>query len=189
MKSFLFAALSLVSEFSKDKEQESIHSLEIEKNSTYMIEGKYANINNFWGVSVPNGNSEDYFYTFELEPGGRILKGNTEVSIESLQEGDTLKITYDGSLALEYPPRLNHATKIEVKDEGTNEIATSATTEPVGKPAIEDIDERSSVPIQTEVALSDMTLKTEIPSVEIRADVSSDDIKTAIPSTEKSDQL
>ncbi len=190
MKSFLFAALSLVSEFSKDKEQESVHSLEIEKNSTYMIEGKYANINNFWGVSVPNGNSEDYFYTFELEPGGRILKGNTEVSIESLQEGDTLKITYDGSLALEYPPRLNHVTKIEVNDDCTNEMAASeTTTEAVEKPSIEDIDERPSAPIQTEVALSDMTLKTEIPSVEIKADLSSDDIKTAIPSTEKSDQL
>ncbi len=129
MKSFLFAALSLVSQFSKDKEQESIHSLEIEKNSEYMIEGKYANINNFWGVSVPGDNSEEYFYTFELEPGGQILKGGSEVSVEQLQEGDILKITYDGSLALEYPPRLSHVSKIEVKEADDPQIRPEITTE------------------------------------------------------------
>ncbi len=189
MKSFLFAALSLVSEFSKDKEQESIHALEIEKNSEYIIEGKYANINNFWGVSVPSDDSGDYFYTFELEPGGQVLKGNNEVSIESLQEGDTLKITYDGSLALEYPPRLSHVSKIEVKSSGDNELnaqqaqnastdVTAEITSSVSAPEIPTIEISTEIPsFETEAKIPEVEIKTPVGSTPVKID----------PSTEESD--
>ena len=35
-----------------------------------MITGTYENVNNFWGLSVTNTVTEDYFYTFELDDFG-----------------------------------------------------------------------------------------------------------------------
>ncbi|MFA6829768.1 MAG: hypothetical protein WCR67_03595 [Bacilli bacterium] len=114
MANILFAALSLVSSFSKDSPNTDIKSLEIEKNSEYILSGTYTNVNNLLGLSVSNTDTEDYFYTFDVEPVTKIVKEGNEVDFGSINEGDKLKVTYDGSVSLVYPPKLNHVTKIEV---------------------------------------------------------------------------
>lgn len=115
MKNFLFAALSLVSNFSKYKENSpDIKGVEIEKNSQFMITGTYENVNNFWGLSVTNTGTEDYFYTFELDDFGKVYKNGHEVSFSDIKEGDKLNVTYDGSVSLVYPPKLNNVSKIEI---------------------------------------------------------------------------
>lgn len=116
MKSLLFAALSLVSGSSEDQKQENLKSLEISKTNEYIITGTYENVNNFLGLNVTNTGTEDYFYTFELDHFGHVIKSGHEVTFEDVKVGDTLKITYDGSVSLVYPPKLNHVTKIEVLD-------------------------------------------------------------------------
>lgn len=116
-KNFLFAALSLVSNFSKYNDDKSINGMEIEKNSEFIISGKYSNVNNFWGLNVTDTGTEDYFYTFDLNENGKVIKKNQEVSIDDIKEGDTLKVTYDGSISLVYPPKLNNVSKIEIIDE------------------------------------------------------------------------
>lgn len=113
MKTFLFAALSLVSGFSKDNPSEDIKNLEIETNGEYVITGTYANINGFWGVNVTNTETEDYFYTFDIDQ-TKIYKDEEETTIDQVKEGETLKVTYDGSIALEYPPKLKNVSKVEV---------------------------------------------------------------------------
>ena len=115
MKNFLFAALSLVSNFSKYKENSpDIKGVEIEKNSQFMISGTYENVNNFWGLSVTNTGTEDYFYTFDLDELGKVYKNGHEVSFSDIKQGDKLNVTYDGSVSLVYPPKLNNVSKIEI---------------------------------------------------------------------------
>lgn len=121
-KNFLFAALSLVSDFSKYQDDStSIKGVEIEKNSEFIITGTYSNVNNFWGINVTDTNVEDYFYTFDVDEYGTVVKNGEEVSFESIKEGDKLKISYDGSVSLVYPPKLNNVTKIEIVDEVNKE--------------------------------------------------------------------
>lgn len=119
----LFATLSLVSGFSKyrDREQGSLKGMEIEKNNTFIITGKYSNVNNFWGINVQNTGTEDYFYTFDAPESGKVVSGGHEKDLSSLKEGDILKVTYDGSVSLEYPPKLNNVTKIEVVEDKENQ--------------------------------------------------------------------
>lgn len=120
MKShFLFATLSLVSGVNKyrDREQGSIKGMEIEKNSAFVITGVYSNVNDFWGINVQNTGTEDYFYTFDLEDDPKIYKNKKEVDFTQIKEGDKLKVTYDGSISLVYPPKLNNVTKIEVVED------------------------------------------------------------------------
>lgn len=121
-KNFLFAALSLVSDFSKYQDDStSIKGVEIEKNSEFIITGTYSNVNNFWGINVTDTNVEDYFYTFDVDEYGTVVKNGEEVSFDSIKEGDKLKISYDGSVSLVYPPKLNNVTKIEIVDEVNKE--------------------------------------------------------------------
>lgn len=121
-KNFLFAALSLVSDFSKYQDDStSIKGVEIEKNSEFIITGTYSNVNNFWGINVTDTNVEDYFYTFDVDEYGTVIKNGEEVSFDSIKEGDKLKISYDGSVSLVYPPKLNNVTKIEIVDDVNKE--------------------------------------------------------------------
>ncbi len=116
-KNFLFASLSLVSHFSKYQEDESkLTALEIEKNNEFIISGTYKNVNNFWGINVTDTGTEDYFYTFDEDNYGKVIKNGKEVDFEEIKEGDELKVTYDGSVSLVYPPKLNNVTKIEIVD-------------------------------------------------------------------------
>lgn len=117
MANMLFAALSLVSSFGKDEHDTDIKSLEIQKNNEYVLSGTYSVMNNMVGLSITNTDTEDYFYTMDVEPYTKVTKQGNEISFESIQEGDKLKVTYDGSVSLVYPPKLNHVTKIEVLDE------------------------------------------------------------------------
>lgn len=118
MKNLMFAALSLVSGLSKYKDGDgsTLKGMEIEKNSEYIIEGKYSNINNFWGINVTGTGTEDYFYTFDKNEPSKVMKSGKEIDFDDIKEGDTLKVTYDGSVSLVYPPKLNNVTKIEVVD-------------------------------------------------------------------------
>jgi hypothetical protein len=116
MANLLFAALSLVSSFSKDSPTTDIKSLEIEKNNEYILSGTYSNVNSMMGLSVTNTATEDYFYTFDVEPYTKVIKEGNPVSFEDIKAGDKLKVTYDGSVSLVYPPKLNHITRIEVVD-------------------------------------------------------------------------
>lgn len=120
MANMLFAALSLVSSFGKDEDQTDIKSLEIQKNNEYILSGTYSIMNNMVGLSVTNTDTEDYFYTLDVEPYTKVLKEGSEIEFEKIKEGDKLKVTYDGSVSLVYPPKLNHVTKIEVIDEKEN---------------------------------------------------------------------
>lgn len=114
--SLLFASLSLVSGISKykDREEGHIKGMEVEKNASFIISGTYANVNEFWGINVQNTGSEDYFYTFDLEEGGKVLQSGKEITMNDIKEGDKLKVTYDGSVSLVYPPKLNNVSKVEV---------------------------------------------------------------------------
>jgi hypothetical protein len=117
MKNLLFAALSLVSGFSKDQEEGPIKNLEIEKNNEFIISGTYANVNNFYGINVNNTGTEDYFYTFDKDEIGKVFKSGHEVTFDQVKEGDKLRITYDGSVSLVYPPKLNHVSKVEIVED------------------------------------------------------------------------
>lgn len=112
----LFTSLSLISSFSRFSCQNKpfIQGVSIEKNSTSIIEGVYSNFNDFFGINVEMENKEIYFYTFDLEDDGKILKNGNQIQIKDLNIGDNLKITYDGSVSLIYPAKLNNVTKIEV---------------------------------------------------------------------------
>lgn len=117
-KNFLFAALSLVSNFSKYQDDNSnMKGMEIEKNNEFIISGIYKNVNNFWGISVTDTQTEDYFYTFDINEYGKIVKNGQEVHFDEIKEGDKLKITYDGSVSLVYPPKLNNVSKIEIVED------------------------------------------------------------------------
>lgn len=117
-KNFLFAALSLVSNFSKYQEDNSnMKGMEIEKNNEFIISGTYTNVNNFWGINVSGTQTEDYFYTFDCNDYGKVIKHGEEVNFDSIKEGDKLRITYDGSVSLVYPPKLNNVSKIEIVEE------------------------------------------------------------------------
>ena len=123
MKKLFFTALSLVSNFSKyQDESKDIKGMEIEKNSDFIISGTYENVNNFYGLNVTNTGTEDYFYTFELDDYGKVYKSGTEVSFDQIKEGDKLRVHYDGSVSLVFPPKLNNVTKIEILDEDNKEI-------------------------------------------------------------------
>lgn len=117
-KNFLFTSLSLISSFSKYHNDDpiSLKGSQIEKNNTFTISGNYSVINDFVGISVKNTGTEDYFYTFDVEPDTKIYKGKEEVDFSKIQEGDKLKVTYDGSVSLVYPPKLNNVTKIEIDE-------------------------------------------------------------------------
>ncbi len=116
-KNFLFAALSLVSNFSKyHEDNQGIKGMEIEKNNEFIISGTYKNVNNFWGLNVTDTGTEDYFYTFEQSDFSKVIKNGEEAKFEDIKEGDTLKITYDGTVSLVYPPKLNNVSKIEIVD-------------------------------------------------------------------------
>lgn len=117
-KNFLFAALSLVSNFSKYQEENgSMKGMEIEKNAEFIISGTYANVNNFWGINVTDTGTEDYFYAFDDDDYSKVTKNGEEVSFEQMKEGDKLRVTYDGSVSLVYPPKLNNVSKIEIVEE------------------------------------------------------------------------
>lgn len=126
MKTFLFAALSLVSGFSKEQEHEGIRNLEIEKTNAYMIEGRYNTIDNLCTLSVTATGTEDYLYTFDAA-NAPVYRNKEEVPVESLQDGDLIRITYDGTVSLEYPPKLNNVSKIEVVDEKEGEEGPKTT--------------------------------------------------------------
>ena len=114
----LFATLSLVSGFSKVRERDNgtLKGMEIEKNNTFQIRGVYTNVNDFWGINVQNTGTEDYFYTFDLEDEGKIYAHGEKKKFEAIKEGDILRVTYDGSVSLVYPPKLNNVSKIEILD-------------------------------------------------------------------------
>ena len=114
----LFATLSLVSGFSKVRERDNgtLTGMEIEKNNTFRIRGVYTNVNDFWGINVQNTGTEDYFYTFDLEDEGKIYAHGEKKKFEDIKEGDILRVTYDGSVSLVYPPKLNNVSKIEILD-------------------------------------------------------------------------
>jgi uncharacterized protein YkuJ len=119
-KNFLFAALSLVSNYSKYQDDNTnMKGMEIEKNSEFIISGTYSNVNNFWGLNVTGTGTEDYFYTFDMDNYGKVVRNGEEVDFESIKAGDTLRVTYDGSVSLVYPPKLNNVTKIEIMDDDT----------------------------------------------------------------------
>ncbi len=116
----LFATLSLVSGFSKVRDRETngtLKGMEIEKNNTFQITGKYTNVNDFWGINVQNTGTEDYFYTFDVEDEGKIYSHGEKKNFSDIKEGDILKVTYDGSVSLVYPPKLNNVSKIEILDD------------------------------------------------------------------------
>lgn len=131
MKTFLFAALSLVSGFGKDQEGDSgLHNLEIEKSSEYMVEGRYQNINNLFTLSVNTTGTEDYLYTFDVDPQTtHAYRKKEEVSLSDIKDGDTLRITYDGTVSLEYPPRLNNVSRIEIVDDVETEESKDEKSE------------------------------------------------------------
>ena len=114
----LFATLSLVSGFSKVRERDNgtLKGMEIEKNNTFQIRGVYTNVNDFWGINVQNTGTEDYFYTFDLEDEGNIYAHGEKKKFEDIKEGDILRVTYDGSVSLVYPPKLDNVSKIEILD-------------------------------------------------------------------------
>lgn len=118
-KNFLFATLSLVSNFSKykDENNSAIKGMEIEKNNETIISGTYKNVNNFWGINVTDTGIEDYFYTFDTDNYGKVIKNGEEVAFGDIKEGDTLRVTYDGTVSLVYPPKLNNVSKIEIVDD------------------------------------------------------------------------
>ena len=121
-KNFLFAALSLVSNFSKYQDDSSnMKGMEVEKNNEFIISGTYANVNNFWGLNVTDTGTEDYFYVFDEDENSKVYKDGQEVKFEDIKEGDRLKVTYDGSVSLVYPPKLNNVSKIEIIDEEKKE--------------------------------------------------------------------
>ena len=60
--------------------------------------------------------TEDYFYTFDLEDEGKIYAHGEKKKFEDIKEGDILRVTYDGSVSLVYPPKLNNVSKIEILD-------------------------------------------------------------------------
>lgn len=110
----LFAALSLVSQFKNDGPQKDLKSIEIQKNNEYILTGTYSNINSLMGITVNDTDTEDYFYTFEIAPYTKVIRSGQEVSFSDVKEGDKLKVSYDGSIALVYPPKLNNVSKIEI---------------------------------------------------------------------------
>lgn len=112
----LFATLSLVSGFSRSREKEngSLKGMEIEKNNTFQITGTYTNVNDFWGINVQNTGTEDYFYSFDVNDDSIIYKKGERKTVQDLKNGDTLRVTYDGSVSLVYPPKLNNISKIEI---------------------------------------------------------------------------
>lgn len=114
----LFATLSLVSSVSKyrDSHEGSMKGMEIEKTTAYSISGTYTVENSFFGIRVQNTDTEDYFYTFDLLPEGKVFHAGKEISFDKVKEGDSLKVTYDGSVSLVYPPKLNNVTRIDVID-------------------------------------------------------------------------
>lgn len=133
MKTFLFAALSLVSGFGKDQEEESLHNLEIEKSSEYMIEGRFQNINNLFTLAVTATGTEDYLYTFDMDADStKAYKAKTEIPLSDIKDGDTLRITYDGTVSLEYPPKLNNVSKIEIVDDETTTTPEKEDKEKAG---------------------------------------------------------
>ena len=101
MKKLFFAALSLVSNFSKYQDE---------------------SIDDDQYPSIHYTGTEDYFYTFELDDYGKVYKSGTEVSFDQIKEGDKLRVHYDGSVSLVFPPKLNNVTKIEILDEDNKEI-------------------------------------------------------------------
>ena len=138
-KNLLFTSLSLISGISKyqEKEEGSFKGMEIEKNSTFVISGTYSNVNNFWGISVQNTGTEDNgqsekntVQSENIENGGednkedgsveedtKFYSKGAEISANQIREGDKLKVTYDGSVSLVYPPKLNAVSKVEIVEE------------------------------------------------------------------------
>ncbi len=115
----LFATLSLVSGFSRsrDKENGTLKGMEIEKNNTFQITGTYTNVNDFWGINVQNTGTEDYFYSFDADDANIVYyKKGEKKTFHDIKEGDKLRVTYDGSVSLVYPPKLNNISKIEILD-------------------------------------------------------------------------
>lgn len=110
----LFAALSLVSQFKNEGHEKDLKSIEIQKNNEYILTGTYSNINSMMGITVNDTETEDYFYTFEIAPYTKVMKSGVEVSFSDVKEGDRLKVSYDGGVALVYPPKLNNVSKIEI---------------------------------------------------------------------------
>ena len=126
MANFLFAALSLVSSFSKgSKDDGDLKSLEVAKNNEVVIYGTYSNVNSMMGLEVTGTGTEDYFYSLELDPDGHVYRSGSEIPFSGLEEGDRLKVTYDGSVSLVYPPKLNHVTRIDVVDDGKTDKKAS----------------------------------------------------------------
>lgn len=116
MKNFLFASLSLVNGFSKykDNPEGNYKGMEVEKNNTFVISGTYEKVNDIRGLSVTNTGTEDYFYVFDVSKDTLITYNGKESAFDSIKEGDKLNVSYDGTVSLVYPPKLNNVTKIQV---------------------------------------------------------------------------
>lgn len=122
MKNFLFASLSLVNGFSKykDNPEGNYKGREVEKNNTFIISGTYERVHDIRGLNVTNTGTEDYFYVFDVDKDTKVTFNGKEASFGDVKEGDKLKVSYDGTVSLVYPPKLNNVTKIEItgKDSG-----------------------------------------------------------------------
>ncbi|MCI7133018.1 MAG: YobA family protein [Mollicutes bacterium] len=124
MKNFLFASLSLVNGFSKykDNPEGNYKGREVEQNNTFIISGTYEKVNDIRGLNVSNTGTEDYFYVFDVQKDTKVTYNGKDSSFDSIKEGDTLKVSYDGTVSLVYPPKLNNVTKVEIvgkeKDNG-----------------------------------------------------------------------
>lgn len=110
----LFAALSLVSNFKNEGGKDDLKSIEIQKNNEYILTGTYSNMNSMMGINVTGTDTEDYFYTFEIAPYTKVVKSGEEVAFSEVKDGDKLKVSYDGSISLVFPPKLNSVSKIEI---------------------------------------------------------------------------
>ena len=70
-------------------------------------------INNIYGL-LTKENNQSFFYSFSFSNEYKIIKNNKEISFDELKEGDNISVTYNGNVALVYPPKLESVTKIEV---------------------------------------------------------------------------
>ncbi len=123
MKNFLFASLSLVNGFSKykDNPEGNYKGREVEKNNTFVISGTYEKINDIRGLNVNTTGTEDYFYVFDVPKEAKVIYNGKEGSFENVKAGDRLNVSYDGTVSLVYPPKLNNVTKIEVLSQEKDE--------------------------------------------------------------------
>lgn len=113
MSNILYSALSLISNLGKDNDLSIDKPLEITKDNTFLMQGTFENINNIYGL-LTKENNQSFFYSFSFSNEYKIIKNNKEITFDELKEGDNISVTYNGNVALVYPPKLESVTKIEV---------------------------------------------------------------------------